>query len=173
MGSNDDFGFEKVISSPPYDCLVHVYDHTSSPPDYEKWSLNETKVRFFPRGLGEGADRLMPLSAMVARLTRAAGHAVVHLAKIDCEGCEFGALSDQRAVDALRSVLHLNLEVHFVIGGEALSNEGRAARMLGLWRSLTEGAKQLPFSKEPNIEYASDCVEYAFVNEGVVVSGGG
>ena len=173
MGSNDDFGFEKIASTPPFNCLVHVYDHTSSPPDYEKWGLDEAKVRFFPRGLGDGGadERLVPLANMVSRLNRASGHAVVHLAKIDCEGCEFDALSDRRAVDALKNVLHLNLEVHFVIGGEALSNEGRAARMLGLWRTLAEGARLLPFSKEPNIQYASDCVEYAFVNEGVVVSG--
>ena len=96
----------------------------------------------------------------------------IAILKIDCEGCEFEALAGP-ALHALRStVLHLNLEVHFHLGSEGLRDVLKARRMAGLWKGLVEGG-MVPYAKEPNIMYAPDCVEYGFVNRGLVLGGGG
>ena len=174
VGSNDDFTFERALIE-AHGCLVHVYDHTSKPPDYagEKhctWCLDRSKIRFFKHGLAPRPDAsgtFVTLGHMVKTLARDAGLGAVSLAKIDCEGCEFDVFREPATQAALRHVLHLNLEVHFLLGGEAVANADRVARMAALWADVAP--LMVPFSKEPNIQFAPDCVEYAFVNAGAIL----
>ena len=174
VGSNDDFTFERALIE-AHGCLVHVYDHTSKPPDYAgekrcKWCLDRSKIKFFKHGLAPRPDAsgtFVTLGHMVKTLARDAGLGAVSLAKIDCEGCEFDVFREPATQAALRHVLHLNLEVHFLLGGEAVANADRVARMAALWADVAP--LMVPFSKEPNIQFAPDCVEYAFVNAGAIL----
>ncbi|KAH8091977.1 methyltransferase domain-containing protein [Aureococcus anophagefferens] len=132
VGSNDDFTFERALIK-AHGCLVHVYDHTSKPPDYAgekhcKWCLDRSKIKFFKHGLAPRPDAsgtFVTLGHMVKTLARA-GLGAVSLAKIDCEGCEFDVFREPATQAALRHVLHLNLEVHFLLGGGPSRARARA-----------------------------------------------
>ncbi|KAH8056303.1 hypothetical protein JL722_7608 [Aureococcus anophagefferens] len=160
VGSNDDFTFERALIK-AHGCLVHVYDHTSKPPDYAgekhcKWCLDRSKIKFFKHGLAPRPDAsgtFVTLGHMVKTLARDAGLGAVSLAKIDCEGCEFDVFREPATQAALRHVLHLNLEVHFLLGGGAVANGPRRAWRLG-GRRAAHGA----LLQEPNIQFAPDCV---------------
>ena len=176
VGSNNDFTFERAVSK-EYGCLVHVYDYTSNPPDYAddpgcEWCLDRDRVVFFDKGLGDSAtaasdSRFVTLGRMLHGLARAAGMDMVNLAKIDCEGCEFDAFADSATRHALRSVVQLDLEVHFSVKDHE-QPVSQQRRMAQLWTDL-HAADMRAFSKEPNIQFAPDCVEYAFINGMAVV----
>ncbi|KAH8044289.1 hypothetical protein JL722_14767 [Aureococcus anophagefferens] len=172
VGSNDDFTFERALIK-AHGCLVRLRPHAETAglrgEKHCKWCLDRSKIKFFKHGLAPRPDAsgtFVTLGHMVKTLARR-GLGAVSLAKIDCEGCEFDVFREPATQAALRHVLHLNLEVHFLLGGEAVANADRVARMAALWADVAP--LMVPFSKEPNIQFAPDCVEYAFVNAGAIL----
>ena len=181
VGSSNDFSYERAVGCQ----LTHVYDPTSRPPDFDDepgcvWCFRRDAVRFFPLALrAHDAANATSLATAIERLRREAGPRVRILVKVDCEGCEHGALTTEAAGAALAvHVEQLQLEVHWrPITGHGLSNDlgaegdlddtARGTRMLSLWRNLSEQAGMLTFHKEPNIQYSdldSLAVEYALIN---------
>ena len=131
LGSSYDFRFEQAIID-EYDCIVHVYDHTSGPPhiieeyasqsgfdhrrgcprgvrdEFRGWCYMTQKAAqhlTYHRtaiGVADGAATIS-LASAVAKLKQAAGVASVSILKFDCEGCEFDTLTKYAKLGAADS----------------------------------------------------------------------
>jgi len=170
IGSNNEFSFEDEIVE-RFGCEVHIFDHTSYPPAESKphFHFHKLGLDIVTRG------NMLSLHDMItmAMANTKANHAlsIVDILKIDCEGCEFDALTSPASVNILQTkVKQLLLEVHnfredFMVAKRYPVDKRYFSK---LWVSLQTHSWMLPFHKEPNIEWSfnsSFAIEYAFLNK--------
>ena len=191
IGANFDFRFEQAIAD-QYGCDMHVYDHTSGPPkvsdepalNFEKMSgcprgntgwcyMTKTAashVTFFKKSLGvTDGPTTVSLASAVERLLRDTGVPFIAVLKIDCEGCEYDALTTAESLATISErIQQVLVEIHFdsYSSRNPRTHEQKASRMHALWTSFHTDAGLLPFHKEPNIQWSSgDCTELSLINK--------
>jgi hypothetical protein len=209
VGSNNDFRYERALVE-RWGCLVHVYDASSEPPKTSgacaggvDWCLVPahvaSRIKHFKSHLSDRGGSLseplgsirngsslingsstINLAAAVHLLRLDAGVDIVDVVKVDCEGCEFTALTTHGALGALAAhVKQVNLEVHIGYLMDEISDAPAArpraahrggkpplanraglkaieahklwARAFHLWETLRLGAELVPFHKEANV----------------------
>jgi len=172
VGSKNDFSFEREIIE-RFGCDVHVYDHTSKPPDSKHMPAElQSKLRFHKRAIGN-APGSASIAEAVNTLLASSGAASVGVLKIDCEGCEFTSFAGALTGEAMRNkVDQVQVEIHFP---GSLNPKNRRApkdsalpQMFALWKLFKEDLGFVPFHKEPNIQYTPECVELALLNSRLV-----
>jgi len=156
VGSSNDWSFETAVYE-HLGCEIHTFDHTMSviigQPNF---------VNFHKIGLGEfPGDSEPPRNGSVTSLTNLIdmlGHSnrTIDILKIDCEGCEFGALTDLFLSDIKVNVRQLLIEIHAHTHDEVVKSHELITAI------VSDGF--VPFAKEPNIQYSGgNCIEYGFI----------
>jgi len=142
FGSNGDFSFEEAVHAVAPACEIHTVDPapaTDAVPAF---------LTYHEGRLGEA----LTLRTFMRQL----GHTNVTLVKMDCEGCEFGALTPSAMPSEWGAIQQIQFEVHY---------NGEPLRTHALFRALHSLGYAI-FSKEANLDVGSggSCVEYSVVH---------
>ena len=156
VGSNNEFSFEEAIHRFNPKCEIHKFDPLSSS------SLDENKkpefVHFHPWKLGSH-DSAVKSTFTIQTIMRYLGHTNITVLKADCEGCELegSSFSIPTFPPGKGAIQQILVEVHFDNGGPE--------RVHDLFTFLSSKGYAI-FSKEANIQYASDgkAVEFSLVH---------
>ena len=171
IGSNNEFSFEDEIID-RFGCDVHIFDHTVDPPsNFGMIKTKQHKFHFHKLGLDVTTHGFMLSLHDMISMVMAKSNAIVDILKIDCEGCEFDALTSPTSVNILQTrVKQLLLEIHNFREDFAAAKRYHVDKrsFSSLWVSLQSSSGMFPFHKEPNIEWSlnsSFAIEYAFLNK--------
>lgn len=144
FGSNGEFSFEEAVHAMAPGCEIHTVDpapHTQAPP-------------FLHYHQGSMGARESPGVFTTASLMRHLNHTSVTLLKMDCEGCEFGALTAAALPSERGAIQQILFEVHY--SGDAVGTHTlfQTLGMLGF----------AIFNKEANLGSGGSCVEFSVVH---------
>ncbi len=141
FGSNGDFSFEEAVHAVAPACEIHTMD--PAPP-----SDTVPPFLMYHQGL---LDETFTLRTFMSQL----GHTNVTLIKMDCEGCEFGALTPSAIPSEGAAIQQILFEVHY---------SGEPFKTHTLFRILHSLGYAI-FSKEANIVGGGgSCVEFSVVH---------
>ena len=166
IGSNGEASFERAVHALNPRCEIHIYDHT----------LTRRKKRRLPSFVTLYEEAF---NATTQQRARYAGR-VVHLLKMDCDGCEFDALPrwlDSGTDGAARGApgmctQQLLLEVHGSVAAHIWGPRGSLRGSGDAWHRLQMVNTLLTrlepeygvFASEPNIEWSDGtCIEYSML----------
>lgn len=172
VGSNNNVDFEKSCSSTfgKHNCEIHTFDPTVPPNRYvgtaystfHDWGFGQDgqHANRSIKGRGNFNFTLMSLETVMKKL----GHQgrTIDILKIDCEGCEYVAVT--QAFEAIANgtvgINQIQVEVH-AAGDHAHWKEDLIA-----FFNAADGANMRVFHKERNHWgcQGKECVEYAFVS---------
>jgi len=139
-------------------CEIHIFDMG----DYEKKMPTELKAHYHQWGLKKQKDTGKGTNKKVAGkeyfglkdTIKKLGHdklETIDIFKIDCEGCEWETFGDWMDPD-IPNLQQILVEVHGAPKKHALK----------FFDGLKD-AGYATFHKEPNIQFDSGCIEYAFL----------
>ena len=139
FGSSGDFSFEEAVHAMAPACEIHTIDPAppSNPPpflQYHQGTLGET---FTPKSL-----------------MHQLGHTNVTLMKMDCEGCEFGALTPSTLPLEGAAIQQILFEIHY---------QGDPSKTHTLFQTLSSLGYAI-FSKEANLGAGGSCIEFSVVH---------
>ena len=141
IGSNGDFSFEEAVHAVAPACEIHTMD-PAPPSDAVPEFLTYHEGRF-----GEA----LTLRTFMSQL----GHTNVTLVKMDCEGCEFGALSLSAMPSEGSAIQQILFEIHF---------SGEPHKTHALFQVLHSLGYAI-FSKEANLVGCGGvCFEFSVVH---------
>lgn len=146
FGSNGDFSFEEAVHAVAPNCEIHTVD--SGPPGAVPAFVT------YHQGIIGGRDSLQQRLFTPVSFMRMLGHRNVTILKMDCEGCEYGALTPAAFPADGAAIQQILFEVHYA--RNPIQTHALLRRVMAMGYAI--------FSKEPNLDAGDSCfVEFSVV----------